>query len=192
MQRSVRPMPQATCCKKEVNRGFSAPVGKWCFAEWGDAPASFTPPPPCGIMPKSLSREGSVSKIKSHLRARNVATGDGVGTARTHRLPSTGAASHFGAGELSASTPCSYRPQYYQAKRRPLGRLRLRCSHPHQSTVPAIPCAPDARPGPFSLSESRAVVRLGLRGHRAEPTANALCDARDLRSEERRVGKECW
>jgi hypothetical protein len=34
-------------------------------------------------------------------------------------------------------------------KRRSVGRVPLPCSRPQQITVPANPCAPHARPGPF-------------------------------------------
>jgi hypothetical protein len=70
MHVSVRPMPQATCCTKEINRGFSAPNGKWRFAEGGDPSASFTPPLPCAIMPKSLSGEGSVQQSANEKRSK--------------------------------------------------------------------------------------------------------------------------
>jgi hypothetical protein len=49
MQRSIRPIPRATRCKKNINRGFSAPLGKRAsgddLQDRVTAPASFTPRP---------------------------------------------------------------------------------------------------------------------------------------------------
>jgi hypothetical protein len=68
------------------------------------------------------------------------------------------------------------------SKRHPVGSILLSRSHPHQRTVPANPCAPHARPGPFSRSTPPPLIESAHAGG-VGTSSHIACGRREVSGE---------